>query len=93
MDRTRPEPKDITPVFLAKAGALGERAARAMCPNGGAYPLASSQACNVITLQKDATGIQHSDFSSVRQRGEGKCLTARRPGNGEAVSRGAANEH
>ena len=93
MDRTRPEPKDSTPVFLAKAGALGERAARAMCPNGGAYPLASPQVCNVITLQNDMAGVQENDFSSVRHRGEGKCLSARRPGNGETASRGAANEH
>ncbi len=52
MNRTRNENADFIPVFLAKAGALGERAARAMCPNGCRFPLASKSKRNVITLHE-----------------------------------------
>ncbi|CTQ59157.1 hypothetical protein LA5095_02978 [Roseibium album] len=62
MNRTRNENADFIPVFLAKAGALGERAARAMCPNGCRFPLASKSERNVITLHK----LQHSLFNEVQ---------------------------
>lgn len=92
MDRTRPDSKDIIPVFLAKAGALGERAARAMCPNGSTYPLASLQKRNVITLQTELAGAQEPVHASATQQGQGRNVSVCRIGNGEAESRGAANE-
>lgn len=92
MDRTRPDSKDIIPVFLAKAGALGERAARAMCPNGGKNPLASPQVCNVITLQNDLTGLQDEDPVSARQRDDRIGVSVPRPGDQEAACRGAGDE-
>ncbi len=92
MDRTRPDSKDIIPVFLAKAGALGERAARAMCPNGGTYPLASLQNCNVITLQNEMTGLQDEAPVSARQRDDRLGVSAHRPGDQEATCRGAGDE-
>lgn len=92
MDRTRPESKDIIPVFLAKAGALGERAARAMCPNGSTYPLASHQARNVITLQSELLGARETVHASARQRKDRQGTSVRSPGNRRAVSRGAGNE-
>lgn len=92
MDRTRPESKDIIPVFLAKANALGERAARAMCPNGSTSPLASHQVRNVITLQNELTGVQDAVHASARQQDDRQDISVRRPDNREAASRGAGNE-
>lgn len=93
MNRTRPDLKDFTPVFLATADTIGDRAARAMCPNGGIHPLALSGIRNVITLQSEFAVTQECAQPSACQQDEEQAVFACCSGNGEATSRGAANEH
>ena len=69
MNRTRHENADFIPVFLAKAGALGERAARAMCPNGSTFTLATKNERNVITLRDANLSVRMDGDPSTRLNG------------------------
>jgi|GEM_PF-6633591 len=78
MNRIQDEQTEFTPLFLAKARSLSERAARAMCPNGTMPGVASNKTCNVITLQ-------NSNSSNLSGAAESPDLSA------GPISRGKAN--
>jgi hypothetical protein len=53
MNRTIHQDTFLIPIILAKASGLGERAARAMCPDENSRPCASTDEGNVLTLKTE----------------------------------------
>ncbi|MCV0426113.1 MAG: hypothetical protein K5905_11620 [Roseibium sp.] len=80
------------PVFLAKASAISERAARAMRPNGTEFDLANHNTGNVITLRNRIPVFKEADEVAAKTDERGKLDHARTVTIGRLNSEDPANE-